>query len=688
MKRRRIPLTLAILLPVFLAIVGGEIGLYFSAYAVLNETSITNTVNDDKQDLSSLNELYSEGDYRGLGYGVVPVIDAYEKNKPSAPFTPGSQAENEYRELITNASASQLYEFCEQKMERFVTTFVGVFYEDVNANRMVLVCSSNGRQSAGPDSAAVSTEVETSLYLGAFFDRDDRFTSNTEFYGTNVTDRKAGAMLASALYMTEITHPNQGGGPYRVWIVRETSTKDVFASLPLFTRNFAIVSSIIAVVLMVLTYLLLRVIVLMPASRLSKDGNKYIESLKEGEPKAIFEPSNKRYQNEMTDLNDALYYTQGAIDDYANRIRHAAAYEERIKADLSLAERIQAGMLPTKPLHVGQCAVYGYMRPAREVGGDMYNYFPIDEDRVAFFVSDVSGKGVSAALFMAKTESLLHLMAPELDINRVNALLCQGNEELLFATAFIGVLNHKTGLLRFVNCGHEPVFLRHNGKYVELKEDVNLALGCIDDIDFPIQEIQLSLGDRLFVYTDGVSEAMDKEGNMFGKERILDTLNGAIELSGEDLIVQMQSQVGAFVQGAEQSDDMCMVELGYCREAVLSFPPTMEGLNQVPEFVDQFLANQKAKSRSEINVVLDELCTNVIEYSQANDARLVLQDDGTNIFATVLDNGVAFDPVNTTVEHDPDQPGGLGILMVKSMTDDIHYRRLNEKNVLQFRKKY
>lgn len=702
MKKRRIPLSVAILVPLFFAILLGEVGLYLGAYFVLTDTVSQNARTDDQNDFLSLDETLSKENYRLLGYAITPVAYKYETIKPTAPYKPGSQEESDYMAVMSNAAAQQLYASLQNILARYITTFVGIYYEDVASNRMVLVASSNPlfNGSAQEDGAKQPTTYPiprdgeiSSAFLGAFFTRPAAFLQPAEsdrpcFYGETLNDVAIGSTFVSATYLAEVKHPNQPYGPYRVWLVRETATSQLFDSLPRFTRNFAIISVAILVVLLAITYLMLRLIFLKPVEKLSGFGKEYVKSLEAGEAKDVFAPNVSRRNNEMTDLNDTLYYTQEAIREYAHKIHDAAAYEEKMKADLAFAERIQMGMLPDAPLFAGNCAVHGYIRPAREVGGDMYNYFQIDDERVAFFVGDVSGKGVSAALFMAKTEALLHLMAPELDINRVNALLCQGNEEFLFVTAFIGVLNFKTGLLRFVNCGHEPVFIFHDGEYSALNEETNMALGCLDDVDFSIQERQLSFGDRLFVYTDGVSEAMDKDGNMFGKQRILDTLNSAVELSGEDRLLQMQNAISEFVQGAEQSDDICMVNLGYIREQAISFPPTMDGLEAVPPFVDEFFKDDPEPFRATINIVLDELCSNVVKYGgvEGTPIRLELRDDGKSIYGTIIDAGIPFDPTTGPREHDPDEPGGLGILVVIEMTNGLKYRRIGDRNILLFKK--
>ena len=687
-KKRRFPLPFAIILPLFAAILLGEVGLYLGAYFVLNET-ITETAHaDDTQDLYLMNNALAENNYSALGYATVPAIHAYETNKPAEPFVPGSQEEADYKSIITKSLMGQLYEYVKRQIELYTTDYVAIYYEDVASDRMVLVCSSSSELED-----ARSPSAKDGLYLGAFVQRDTIFKDRISFYGYTMKNPGLGKVFASGVFLGEVNHPTQAeeyGGPYRMWLVRQTIYNDVYASIPLFTRSFAIFAIMILAALLAVAYVTVYFVVLRPIKRLSKAGGKYISNLHSGEIRSVFSLTDpKTITNEMSDLNDAFYFTQEAIDEYTKKIRDSAAYEEKINADLRLAERIQLSMVPSLPLIGKDYKACGFMLPAKEVGGDLYDYFKIDEDRIGFFIGDVSGKGVPASLFMAKTQTMLRLLAASLDIKKVNNLLCQGNEEMLFVTAFIGVFNLKSGLLRYVNCGHEPVFLYHDGKYAALEENSNLALGCLEDIEFPIQEARLKRGDRLFLYTDGISEAMDEEGNLFGKTRILDTLNTMPELSNETQIEMMKQAIADFVKQAEQSDDMCMLSLDYVKDSLLEFEPSLDGLNSVPPFVDEFLTDEDPALLSSIQIILDELCSNVIRYGQVGNSKikLCLRDDGKAIYGTIVDKGIPFDPTQEAPEHDEERIGGLGIIMVKEMSDEFHYKRIRDYNVLRFVKK-
>ena len=280
MKRRRFPLSLAILLPVLLLLTMGLAGIYLGAYFVIESSSRDAALRSDEEDLNTLNDVYTTNDYALLGYAVTPLIQVYEDNKPEGQFVPGSPEETAYYDKITAAAATQQYGFAEAPMERYVTGFIGVFYEDVATNRFVLVCSSN-KETEGRYSY-------TSLKLGAIIDKPS-FAVETGFYGEIIKDQNMGDMFTSGIYMAEVKHPTGAvpGGPYRVWLMRETSLKEVYLLTPLFTRSFAIVSVVTLVVLGAAIYLLIYFLVVRPTRKLAGQGNEYVRSLEKGELKEI-----------------------------------------------------------------------------------------------------------------------------------------------------------------------------------------------------------------------------------------------------------------------------------------------------------------------------------------------------------------------------------------------------------------
>ena len=668
MKKRWFPFSLAILLPLLTLIILGEGGIYLGAYFSLRDTAYTNLVEDDARDLDSLCSTLEAGGY--WSNLLCSTIKKYEELNPQEMPAEGSAEETEYFEKMGTASIAWLGGDISKTLRAYAWDFTGVFYQDNARNRMVLIAGSNPKKSESGGDEAVP------IFVGYFFDQSELFTEEA-FFGATINTPKLEGMLESGCYLTEIQDA-QTENKYPIWAMRITRESQVYEAIPGFSKTFAIVAGGVLVLLVTATYLILRYALLKPLESLNKQGETYTERLKEGQKEEVFQLSDKKYANEMTNLNDSFYYMQQAIDDYSRRF-----------ADLTLAKRIQSSMVPSKPLFGKRFLVRGYMKPAKEVGGDLYNYFQIDEDHVAFFIGDVSGKGLAAGLFMARANTILRFMAKDFNIAEANRLLCESNSEFFFVTAFIGVLELSTGKLRYVNAGHEPVYFYHDGQYSPLPEESNFMLGCDENAEYVIQEITLNLGDRLFLYTDGVSEAMDKDGNLFGRQRILDCLNQTKGLPSRDVFPIMMAAIADFVGEAEQSDDAAVVALDYAIEETLSFSPNKEGLALVAPFADSFLEGRKPEVVSPIQVIVDELCTNVVLYSNAKEnVHLTLRDDGKSLTGFLIDDGIPFNPLKDKPEHDPDAPGGLGIITAINLSDEMEYSRMEDRNIVRFTKKY
>ena len=244
----------------------------------------------------------------------------------------------------------------------------------------------------------------------------------------------------------------------------------------------------------------------------------------------------------------------------------------RIESELSLATRIQAAMLP----HVfpafpsrKEIDIYASMDPAKEVGGDFYDFFLIDEDHLCMVMADVSGKGIPAALFMMVSKIIVQSCAmlgrsPAQILSKTNEAICSNNEAQMFVTVWLGILELSTGRLTAANAGHEyPALRRADGLYEIYKDKHGFIVGGMDGVRYREYELSLSPGDRLFLYTDGVPEAMDAENRLFGTERMLAALNEMPEAAPAQVLGNVRRAVDAFVKDAEQFDDLTMLCLEY-----------------------------------------------------------------------------------------------------------------------------
>lgn len=298
------------------------------------------------------------------------------------------------------------------------------------------------------------------------------------------------------------------------------------------------------------------------AKRFSKENMKAEKKLQE----------TVRNQDEIGHLAASIDKMEDRIQNYIESITQITAEKERINTELTLATRIQADMLP----HVfppfpdrHEFDLYASMDPAREVGGDFYDYFLADDDHLCMIMADVSGKGIPAALFMMASMILLRNNAmlgksPAEILTDVNAAICANNREEMFVTVWLGILEISTGKLTAANAGHEyPALMRAGGDFELYKDKHGFVIGGMEGIRYKQYELQLSPGDRLFLYTDGVTEATDADKQLFGTDRMLAALNEAKDGSPEQVLSGVRGAVDGFVKEAEQFDDLTMLCLAY-----------------------------------------------------------------------------------------------------------------------------
>lgn len=247
------------------------------------------------------------------------------------------------------------------------------------------------------------------------------------------------------------------------------------------------------------------------------------------------------------------------------------AEKERISTELNIATQIQAGMLPcifpAFPERL-EFDIYASMQPAKEVGGDFYDFFLIDENTLALIIADVSGKGVPAALFMVIAKTLIKNNAqygksPKEVFETVNNLLYENNEAGMFVTAFLGYLDITSGKFTFVNAGHNPPILYSGEYYNWLKVKTGFVLAGMEDIYYEQSEITLKPEDELFLYTDGITEAVNNEKKLFGDKHLLETMNKYTNLSLKEFTMSLKQEIVGFAEGAEQADDITMLVLRY-----------------------------------------------------------------------------------------------------------------------------
>ena len=323
-----------------------------------------------------------------------------------------------------------------------------------------------------------------------------------------------------------------------------------------------------AIVLFIFVYsIILRRGVIKPIEALTKEAERFAQT---NLPST--KPLNITQRDEVGILARAVEKMETDIAEYTENLTAITAEKERVNTELSVATRIQANMLPSIfPAFPErkEIDIYATMNPAKEVGGDFYDFFMVDERHLAIVMADVSGKGVPAALFMVigKTLRKDHTQSGK-DLGEVftevNELLCESNSEGLFITAFEGVLDLVNGDFRFVNAGHEiPYICKKGGNFEPYKVRAGFVLAGMEGIRYKCGELRLDVGDKIFQYTDGVTEATNANNELFGMDRLTDILGENSALPPAELLPKIKEYIDKFVGEAPQFDDITMLCLEY-----------------------------------------------------------------------------------------------------------------------------
>ena len=425
---------------------------------------------------------------------------------------------------------------------------------------------------------------------------------------------------------------------------------------------------------------------------------------------------------------------------------------KRIERELDLARNIQLSMLPGEERDENsdddRHELAPFLLPAKEVGGDFYDFFKIDNDHLCVVIGDVSGKGVAAALFMMVARIILRTMTKNLKsvvdaFNKTNYALAKRNRLNMFVTVWAGIIDLRTGHIDFASAGHNPPVVRHNDGSVEfIPSKAGLVMAAMEDTVYKQQSYEMKKGDTLFLYTDGVTEATNSENKLFGDDRLLETIKKSGDLDTANTCTFVKKEIDKFVQDVPQFDDITMLAVkfngsdepvweryektidvsgnnkGELKSFVEDILTPMDGAKKmqmqdaweryekivdvIPEnqdiltaFVEGILApmDGSMKSQMQINIAIDEIYSNIVKFSGATRVTLIVEVRKATLTArlTFIDNGKPYDPIK---QADPDitlpaeerEIGGLGIFIVKKTMDSVSYRRNGENNELAITK--
>lgn len=452
--------------------------------------------------------------------------------------------------------------------------------------------------------------------------------------------------------------------------------------------------------------------VVKPILDMNQAARNYIADKDDGLPDEFhFQSLDIHTNDEIESLAVIFAEMEKEISQYVENLTRVTAERERINSELNVAAQIQRGTLPSVfPPYpdMKQFDIYASVVPAKEVGGDFYDFFLIDDSHLALVVADVSGKGIPAALFMMACKILISNLTsvgitdPATILSMVNNRIVRDNPLDMFVTVWLGILDINTGVLTASNGGHEyPCLQSDAGKFEILKDRHGLVLGGMADSTYYTYDIQLTPGDAIFVYTDGVPESTSENNELFGLDRMLDSLNRDADLPLDQLLNNVSKDIDEFVGNAPQFDDITMLALRYNGGGnmnELTVEAIIDNVPAVTRFVDEKLEALECplRAQTQIDVAIDELFSNIAKYAYHPDTgpatvRVEVEEDPMAVIITFIDHGVPYDPLSNeapdiTLSAEQRQVGGLGIYLVRKTMDDISYEYKNGQNILRIKK--
>ena len=377
-----------------------------------------------------------------------------------------------------------------------------------------------------------------------------------------------------SVYTTSIVVRNSAGKALGVMSV-DINMTDIDATLRVYPVRIFVAGFILAVFFILILILWLNRRVIYPLKRLQHSASDFVQKANGDDLESLkFKDPDIQTKDEIQSLAKSLISMATDTKNYMQRLLTETKELERISTDLNVATKIQADMLPRIDKEFSNRSDFelaASMTPAKEVGGDFYDFFFIDDDHLALVMADVSGKGVPAALFMAISKTIIKnralfgsLPLPSEVLQDANNQLCEGNEANLFVTVWLGILDLNTGILKAANAGHEYPVVRQPGKDFEFVQDKHgLVLAGFEGAKYKDYEIVLEKGSTLFIYTDGVPEATNADEKLFELDRLKNALNINADASPEDLLSNVRSEVDKFVGSAPQFDDLTMLAIKF-----------------------------------------------------------------------------------------------------------------------------
>ena len=569
-----------------------------------------------------------------------------------------------------------------------------VAYMDAQTGQGIYIVDADSTADACPSGTCGDIEPENLELMGrGLYDFPPYITNYEEF----------GWLSSAAVAITD----EDGGVIANAFV--DFSMNQVMADRQTFLlRLAAALAAVTVLLILALAYGFNRAVV-RPINQLAAATGSFVSDKQRNQSSSAISQLSIKTGDEIENLSSSVLQMEQEINTYIADLTQVTAERERIGAELDVARNIQASMLPCifPPFpQREEFSIFASMDPAKEVGGDFYDFFLVDDDHLAMVIADVSGKGVPAALFMVIAKTLLKNAAqtgasPKAVLEKVNDQLCENNDAEMFVTVWLGILEISTGKLTCANAGHEfPAIRRAGGDFQLFRDRHGFVLAGMEHSRYREYELTLAGGDTLFVYTDGVAEATDSGNRLYGTDRMLAALNRRKGAGCEALLHGLREDIDAFVGEAPQFDDITMLaleikDLGGAHMRKVGLRPELAQLERATSFFEENLASGGAPEHvvQQMKVVTDEIFSNIVFYSGATTVTLGCEVTEGRALLRFSDNGRPYDP---TQKPDPDitlppesrDTGGLGILIVRKLTDSQSYYYSDGLNVLTLEKRW
>lgn len=580
--------------------------------------------------------------------------------------------------------------FSDDVLQEYVTTFlseatkfthVGLEGDVIVIDSSGNILSSNNKDNVGKSVYEISDDKnETKEILNSL-------KSESNFETKNISLENINYKCAASVF-------------YDNYMLAVSPVKEIYQNHLFSIVVSSVITFVVFVILLIRVYLLIKKCVV---SKI-KNVNSLLAKISSGNLDVCI---NIRSSIEFSELSDSINNMADSLK------KHNEKEREQIQKELKLAETVQLSAIPTvfPPFpDRNEFDLHAVMHPAKTVGGDFYDFFFIDDDILAFLIADVSGKGVPAAMFMMKAKTIIKNQAKmgvplKNVIKTANDSLYQENSSGMFVTVWIGFLNVQTGHLTYINAGHnKPLVYRKDEGYTFIKDKSGIAVALMDGFNYKVFETNLKAGDKIFLYTDGVTEANNRQQELYTEARLLNFLNKTDDCPAKELCEKVNEEIGRFADGTEQFDDITMLALTYLRsdkkKSELTVDADTQKLGTVIEFLEGNLAELYCpyKALMKLEIVAEEIFVNIANYAyteKENGIATIIFESYMpgEVKLTFIDYGVPYNPLNKenpdiTLPEDQRPIGGLGIFMVKKSVDDIRYEYDKGRNILTIVKRW